>query len=181
VSVVDRRTIRFTTDVPERDYDDVVPGARVSLRSVATGARREGTIARRAPRADPATRTVHVEVDVEDAGREIPVGTTAVMTIDVGKPVRAVAIPTTAARVRGDKAHLFVVESDVAHARDVPVLGEQEGTIYLDPSLPAGSHVVSQGSELLADGDRVKGSPDRLPPATPPAAGARGGGLGRPQ
>ena len=75
------------------------------------------TISRRAPAADPSTRTVHFEVDLPDPEREIPVGTTGVVHLDVGEPEPATEIPLYAASVRGTKAMVFVIDGDVAHAR----------------------------------------------------------------
>ena len=40
-------------------------------------------LARRSPAADPATRTVHFELDVADPDRRIPVHTTAELVIEV--------------------------------------------------------------------------------------------------
>jgi hypothetical protein len=37
------------------------------------------------------------------------------------------------------------------------LIGERTGTFFLDPSLPAGSLVVTEGRGLLNDGDRVDG------------------------
>jgi RND family efflux transporter MFP subunit len=175
VSVVDRRWVRFTTAVPERDYEIVSPGQRVSVDIVATRRRREATIARRAPRADPATRTVHVEVDLEDPERAIPVGTTGVVSIDVGEARSAIAVPLVAGRVRGDKAQVFVLEGDVARTREVEVFGERSGVLFLAPSVAAGTRVVTQGRALLRDGDRVNASADHVPPAGW-TGGTRGGG-----
>jgi hypothetical protein len=95
-------------------------------------------------------------------------------------PEPATSLPLIAARVQEDKAHVFVVEGDVAHARSVRVLGEREGTVYVDPSLPPGAHVVTQGRALLSDGDQVKASEDVLPPRGP-GQGTRGAGIGRAQ
>jgi hypothetical protein len=57
--------------------------------------------------------------------------------------------------VRSSKALLFVVEGDTAHARVVPLLGEREGLLYLDPSLKPGTPVVLEGRALLGEGDKV--------------------------
>ena len=46
-----------------------------------------GEIARRSPAADLSTRTVHLEIDLPDPNRSLPVGTTAELAIDVGEPV----------------------------------------------------------------------------------------------
>jgi RND family efflux transporter MFP subunit len=170
VSVVDRSTVRMTLDVPESDFDAVGPGTPLSLRVVATGRTLAASVSRRSPAADPGTRTVHVEIDVADPSREIPVNTTGEVTLEVGRAERATAIPLYAASITGDQATVFVVEDGVGHRKTFAVLGERESDLFVDPSLEAGAHVVSEGQFLLAEGDRVAAK--QVPYATAQAKAA---------
>jgi len=172
VSVVDRTTIRISLEVPEIDFAIVAPGQLVKIHVVAADLDLEGTIARRAPAADPSTRTVHCEIDVADPARGIPVGTTAEVRIDVGEKASAVEIPLNAASVRGTKASVFVVKDGKAHALVVPVLGERAGMLFVEPTLASGSWVVSEGRALLSDGDRVDAKLAPLAPASSAKASA---------
>jgi len=155
VTVVDRGTIRMTADAPELDFDAIPPGTKVTVHVYATNRDLTATITRRAPSADPATRTVHFEIDLPDPTRAIPVGTTGDVRLEVGEPVPATEVPLYAATVRNDKAILFTVEGGVAHALTVAVRGEAGGSLFVDPSLAAGAAVVTEGRALLEDGDRV--------------------------
>jgi membrane fusion protein (multidrug efflux system) len=156
VSLVDRDTVRMTVDVPENDFNVVVPGKTVRLFEYATGKEIVGSITRRAPAADPGTRTVHVEVDVPDPKHEIPVGTTGELRVDVGEPIPATEVPLAAASVTDTKSTLYVVDGDTAHGKTFVALGEAQGVLFVRPSdLPAGSRVVTQGRSVLKDGDRV--------------------------
>jgi RND family efflux transporter MFP subunit len=155
VSVVDRSTVRMTLDVPESDFEAVAPGTPLSLRAVATGKALVASISRRSPAADPSTRTVHVEIDVADPKREIPVNTTGEVNLEVGDAVRATAIPLYAASITGAKAVVFVVEDGVVHKKTFSVIGERESDLFVDPSLKAGTQVVSEGQFVLEDADRV--------------------------
>jgi membrane fusion protein, multidrug efflux system len=170
VSIVDRTTIRVTAEAPEIDFQIVAPGTPVKIHTIATGRDLVATIARRAPCADGLTRTVHFELDVPDPDRTMPVSTTGELRIDVGTPARATEVPLSAASVRGSKASFFVVEGTVAHARVVPLQGETNGRLFLDPQLPAGALVVTEGRALLSDGDTVAATvePDTSQP-TPPS------------
>jgi RND family efflux transporter MFP subunit len=159
VNVVDRGTIRLTGDAPEIDFDVVAPGTKVNLHILATNKEMPATITRRAPAADPGTRTVHFEIDISDPTRAIPVGTTGEVRIEVGEPLPATAIPLFAATQRGNKATLFTVEGDTAHAKTVNVKGEAAGTLFLEPTLAAGTKVVTEGRALLEDGDKVTANP----------------------
>jgi RND family efflux transporter MFP subunit len=156
VTVVDRHLVRITADVPEEDFGAVAPGATVQIHFVANGRNLGGVIARRAPGADPETRTVHFEIDLANDNHDLPVGTTAELRLEAGAPVEATKVPLTAAVLRGEKANLFVADNGVARARTVPVLGEREGSLYLGTQLAAGSMVVTEGRGALNDGDRIE-------------------------
>ncbi len=155
VTVVDRSTVRMIGDAPEIDFEFIPPGTRVTVHVYATNKDLQATVTRRAPAADPATRTVHFEIDIPDPARAIPVGTTGEVHVDVGTPISATQVPLYAATVRGAKASLFVVDHGVAHQQTVAVKGEAGGSLFLDPALPAGAAVVAEGRALLEDGDSV--------------------------
>jgi membrane fusion protein, multidrug efflux system len=175
-TIVDRTSVRVVAEVPETDYDAVAPGTPVRIRAVATGRAIEAPIARRSPAADASTRTVDVEIDLPDPDRSLPVGTTAELGIDVGRPEPATELPLTAASIRGARATVFVVDGELAHRRIVAVKGERAGLVYVDPALAAGSRVVTEGRALLEDGDRVTARVDPLTapePAHAELTGAR--------
>jgi len=155
VSIVDRHIVRITADVPEDDFANVSPETEVTIHLLANGKDFKAKISRRAPSADADTRTVHIELDVDDPQREIPVRTTAELSLDVGKAEPATAIPLVAATVHGGKAAVFVVENGTAHVVRSKLLGERMGTFYVDPALKPGSEVVTEGRGLLEDGDAV--------------------------
>jgi RND family efflux transporter MFP subunit len=155
VSVVDRSTVRVVGDSPEIDFAAVAPGTVARVHVLATGKDLKGTIARRAPAADPGTRTVHFEIDIPDPTHQLPVGTTGEISIDVGEPTPATELPLYATSIRGEKAILFVVEDEVAHSRTVMVKGEIGGNVFLAPDLKPGARVVTDGRALLEDGDHV--------------------------
>lgn len=155
VTVVDRRMVRATAEAPEADFDLVAPGTPVRLRLLSTGRELRIDVARRSPAADPSTRTIHFELDLPNRDRSIPVGTTAEIFIAQQRGEKAVVVPVAAAAVQGTKATVWVIAGDVAHRLVVPLLGEREGQLFLDPSLPAGSRVVLDGRTQLQEGNRV--------------------------
>ncbi len=174
VTVVDRSAIRMTADAPEIDFDLVPPGTRVTVHVYATNRDLVASITRRAPAADPATRTVHFEIDIPDPTRTIPVGTTGEVRIEVGTPSPATAIPLYAATIRGSKATLFVVDHDVAHKQTIAVKGESGGSLFLDRALAPGTAVVAEGRGLLENGDLVSVRETSAEAGGPPVKGASG-------
>jgi len=178
VSVVDRNIVRMTVDVPEIDFNVVAPGSSVTLHVLATNATFPATIARRSPSADPDTRTVHVEIDVPDPKREIPVNTTGEVSIDVGEPIRATAVPLAAASITGEKAAMFVVENGVAEKKTFRVLGEKGSDLFLDTSLKPGTLIVTEGQFVLSNGEHVAAKQAsyvtaQAAPATPSKEGGK--------
>ena len=174
VSVVDRATIRVVADAPEIDFDFLSPGTQVKLHVLATNKDLTATISRRAPAADPMTRTVHFEMDVADPDRALPVGTTADIHIDIGTPEPATEIPLSAATVKGDKAVLFVVDGAVTHKHTVQVKGERSGRLFLDVALAPGTKVVTEGRALLSDNDRVVATLSKASASAPVSAATKG-------
>jgi RND family efflux transporter MFP subunit len=170
VSVIDRDTIRLTFDVPESDFELVAPGTPATIRLVSTGRTIAGAVARRSPSADPETRTAHVEIDLADAKREMPVNTTGEVRIEVGEPIHASEMPLSAASITGSKAAVFVVDGDVVHQQRAKVLGEIGSDLFVDPAIPAGTPIVTEGWATLADGDHVapKLVPHEGPVPAPP-------------
>ncbi|MGC9985503.1 MAG: efflux RND transporter periplasmic adaptor subunit [Polyangia bacterium] len=169
-TLVDRDTVRVTVEVPEIDFDYVGPGTPVRIRALANDRELTGTIARRSPAADSSTRTVHFEIDVPDPNRQLPVGTTADLTIDAGEPTPATLVPLVAASVRGPQATLFTVQGGIAHKVNFQVKGEQGETLFVDSTLPAGTEIVTEGRALLEDGDPVRAVHEKIVAATPSRA-----------
>mgnify|MGYP001399057051 FL=1 len=164
LSVVDREQVRIVLDVPETDCAVVEPGSEAKIRFLALGTTMVGKIARRAPAADSATRTIHAEIDLLDAQRKLPVGTTAELTLSVGEAIDASELPLRAASIRGDQATLFVLAGDIAHKRKVPVLGEALGSLFVPKqALTQGELVVTEGRALLSEGDRVQSKQEPRP------------------
>ncbi len=155
VTIVDRDAVRMTFEVPESDFGAVADKTPVSIRVLATGKTVVGTVSRRSPAADPETRTVHVEVDLDNRDHAIPVNTTGEVQVQVGAPMAVVAVPLVAASITGTNASLFVVDGDVTHKRTFEIQGEEGSHLYLQTTLEPGSRVVTEGRAILGDGDRV--------------------------
>ncbi|MEA2753368.1 MAG: rane fusion protein multidrug efflux system [Myxococcales bacterium] len=182
VSVVDRTTVRVVVDAPEKDFEAAQVDTPVNVHMLSTGAEAAAVVSRRAPKADPTTRTVHIEIDIADPRRQFPTGTTALVRLDVGKPVAATVIPLSAATQQEGKAKFFVVDKGVAHLRDLPVVGERGGGLYFDPNvLPPGTQVVSEGRALLSDGDPVNAKVVPSEPTATDAGAGTGPDAGSPQ
>jgi len=161
LSVVNRTRIRCVADAPEGDHPFLTVGRTVHLDLLADGRQLEARISRVSPAADPATRTIHFELDLDNADRSLPVGTTAEMLILETGGRKVLTLPSSAARVEGTRATVFVLDGDRVRKKVLQFLGEREGQLYLSPDLPVGAQVVLDGRAQLEDGDQVAASPAR--------------------
>ena len=160
IGVVDRNTVRMTADAPESDFDGIPPGAKVTVHVVSTNVDIAASITRRAPNADPGTRTVHFEIDLDDSDRRIPVDTTGEVHVPVGRSLPATSVPLSAVTINDKKATLYTVEGDIAHNRTLVEIGEVGPNVFFPPDvLKPGSLIVVEGRALLKDGDRVTWKP----------------------
>jgi RND family efflux transporter MFP subunit len=156
IGVVDRNTVRMTADAPESDFDVIPPGTKVTVHIVSTNIDIPATITRRAPSADPGTRTVHFEIDLDDSDRHIPVDTTGEVHVPVGEAVPATAVPLSAVTMNDRKATLYTVDGDVAHSHTLVEMGEVGPSVFFRPdALKPGTMIVVEGRALLKDGDQV--------------------------
>jgi membrane fusion protein, multidrug efflux system len=166
IGVVDRSTVRMTADAPESDFDAIAPGTKVTVHVVSTKLDIPASITRRAPSADPGTRTVHFEIDLEDSDRHIPVDTTGEVHVPVGQPVPATAVPLSAVTIDDKKATLYTVDGDIAHTHTLIELGEVGANVFFSPdALKPGALIVVEGRALLKDGDQVVSKTAQAEPA----------------
>jgi RND family efflux transporter MFP subunit len=165
IGVVDRSTIRMTADAPESDFENVAAGTKVTVHLVATNKDVDATITRRAPSADPGTRTVHFEIDLADPERKMPVDTTGEVYVPVGLPVPATSMPLSAVSMNDKKATFYTIDGDIAHQHTIVELGEVGPDVYFAPALiAAGSMIVVEGRALLREGDRVVATTSKVEP-----------------
>lgn len=144
--------------VTERDVLRLHLGNRATL-SGADGLSMSAVVAQIAEGADPATRTVEVELTVD---RAVPVGLRSGFIVNariVPQPVAArPAIPLGAiVEGRARAAQVFVLSSDGHSARrqSVEIEAIHEGRAFLLTPLPAGTRVVTTGAEFLSDGRAI--------------------------
>lgn len=175
VDVVDRHLVRIVSDAPESDVLAIAPKTPVRITLFGSRKKLEGSVARRSPAADPSTRTVRFEIDLDPTGLELAVGTTAELAVDVGEPRATIEIPLAAAKVRGKKATVFLVEGGTAKAVVLDVVGEREGSLFVSGAIASGAEVVTEGRATLRDGEKVVAKAALDPADEKPSAPKEGG------
>lgn len=145
--------------VTERDVVRLHLGDRAEI-SWPGGAPLAATVAQIAEGADPATRTVEIELDL---GGVTPPGARSGFIVEVRLFPQPLAAPRAvvplAALVEGreNQAHVFVLTDDGHNVRRVPVEIEavHGERAYLRTALPAGAQVATTGAEFLSDARAV--------------------------
>ena len=123
----------------------------------------DGRVARRADELDPRTRTMLVEVDVDNRDGRIVPGSFVTVTLSLAMPPE-VQVPVEALVMRGKQAFVPVVEGEVVRFRPVVVSDDDGVTVRVASGLRAGEAVALNLGDDVADGARVQ-------PIAPPAAG----------
>lgn len=170
--VVQTRQLRLVVPVPEAFTSDLRPGPRVAF-SVAAfpGQAFEGTVARIARSIDVPTRTMAVELDVDNSDGRLAPGTFCQVKWPVNRPRPSLFVPsgsvtsttdrTFVVRIRGGKAEWVDVKTGLTTGPLVEVFGD----------LKAGDEVAGRGTDELKPGTEVRPREDK-----PQARLARGTG-----
>jgi len=136
--------------------------ARLSVGDRAEVAGAVGHLSQISAAADPATRTIAVEIALDSSPADARSGSVApvVMHPPAG-PSRPVVPASALIEATGSTAHLFVVDAGSTRARRLTVEIEAlHGDLaYLRTSLPSGTQLVIQGGEYLRDGSLIQPAP----------------------
>jgi RND family efflux transporter MFP subunit len=116
----------------------------------------EGNVSRLAPTLDRLTRTLRVEVAVDNASGELRPGMFVEVTMIAEQRESVPVVPREAVTERGGKKVVFVLEGQRVNRRDVVLgLGDDE-IVEIRQGLEPGERIVVRGLETLTDGTRVR-------------------------
>jgi multidrug efflux pump subunit AcrA (membrane-fusion protein) len=122
----------------------------------------QGSISEIAPTVDPASRTMEIRVNVNNAGSKLKPGMFAKVRIITERKNNIVKIPTSTMLSRFGEQYVYIVEKDsenpeqnVVRKRIVVPGINIDGTLEIQSGLQADEEVVVRGQTLLDDGVRV--------------------------
>lgn len=150
-------TLRVYIPVPEVDANAVTNGEKVTLTSDEyPGQSFAGTVVRNSDAIDPATRTLNVEVDVNNAGGKLQTGAYVFVHLTVPPVHGAVTIPATTLLFRSEGLRVGVVRD--GHAELVPItIGHDYGsTVEVVAGLTPQDAVILNPSDSLESGQAVR-------------------------
>jgi RND family efflux transporter MFP subunit len=149
-----RAGLRLVADIPSLLAGRVLPGAKLAVRVDTLPDTIMGTLAEISPAADPASRTVCMNVDLpETAG--LGTGQFGRLAVPVGEATFLFVPPPALVR-RGQLEILFVAAEGRAQMRLVRVGKETPQGIEILSGLAAGETVVIEGAGTLRDGQPLQ-------------------------
>lgn len=147
--------LRLVVAVPESEVSGIVRGATVPF-EIQGGLSGTGVVARLARTVDPRTRSMSVELDVNNPSGALAPGMYAEVTWPVRKTKGSILVPPSAVVTTTER--VFVIRNNNGTAVYVPVSkGAQAGDlIEVFGNLRDGDLVVKRGSDEIRDGQALK-------------------------
>ena len=150
-------TLRVYTNVPQLYVDTAKRGLTLDLTFPEyPGETFQGTLVRTADAIDPASRTLLVEIDVNNRNGQLFPGSLAQVHFKAPATVQTYIVPAAALIFRRQGLQLgTVVNGNVAHLIPV-VIGQDDGaTVQIVSGLNAGDKVIQDPPDSLIDGEKV--------------------------
>lgn len=145
--------IRVVVEVPETDAPFVRVGtkAHVDVKALSIGGF-EATVSRTAGAIKPETRTMRVEIDVDNAdGRFLP-GMYAFVSLELETKAQALMIPSKAIRVEGKETVVYVAEGGVTKSMPIEI-GYDDGIwAEITSGLEGGEQIITSTSGSILPG-----------------------------
>jgi RND family efflux transporter MFP subunit len=152
--------LRLTVAVPEADAGAVAEGAKATFAVRAwPGKRFEGVIRRISHSVDPHTRAMPVELDVDNATKQLAPGMFADVDWPIQRAGQSLLVPASAVAQTPERTYVDRVKDGAVERVTVGrgiALGDK---VEVFGALAPGDQVLRRGSEELKDGARVQTKP----------------------
>jgi len=151
------RTLRVFTNLPQIYSANVKRGQKIDLTFAEhSGKTYHGTLVRTSDAIDPVSRTLLVEIDVDNAAGELLPGSLAQVHFKTSVATQTFIVPAGALIFRHEGLRLgTVVDGNKAHLVPV-VIGEDDGAnVQIVSGLSDGDRVIQDPPDSLIDGEKV--------------------------
>ncbi len=139
------------------DAARVIPGQEVRLRHHAWEDHSfAGKVIRLAPSVDSTTRTLRVEVELDNREGRLKPGMFIEATVVAERRLEAVVVPRAAVTERAGRKVLFVLKGQKVELREVGLGLGDDDVVEVRGGIASGERVVIKGLETLTDGARVR-------------------------
>ncbi len=148
--------LRLVVFVPEMAVGSIPAGSTVKFTVAAyPGDVFSGTVAREAFSIDPKTRTMPVELDVENSERRLAPGMFAEVLWQISRPRPTLFVPSSAVVTTTERKFVIRVRNGSAEWVDVAVGEQMAGVIEVFGDLAAGDLVAVRGTDEIRSGTIV--------------------------
>ncbi len=148
--------LRLVAPVPENLAGAIRNGARISFTVPAYPDQRfTGTVARPAYAVDPATRTMPVELDVDNASRRLAPGMYAEVAWPLNRGRNSLLVPPSAIKATTERIFVIRVVDGVAEWVDVRRGTPSGDLVEVTGNLKAGDQIVLRATDEIRPGTRV--------------------------
>jgi RND family efflux transporter MFP subunit len=157
-NIAQTRTLRVYVNVPEEYSQGVKPGetdAEVTL-SEFPGKLFPGKLVRTAESINASTRTLLVEVDLENPGGTLLSGSFAEVHLKIPSHDSTFLLPVSALIFRGEKLQVGVVKNGKATVTDVTPGHDLGDRIEIVAGITAGDQIITNPPDSLVSGQDVK-------------------------
>jgi len=155
------QTLRVYANLPQIYSKKVKPGAKIDLTFAEhAGKIFQGTLVRTADAIDPASRTLLVEIDVDNRAGELLPGSLAEVHFKTPQAAPVLIVPAAAVIFRKEGLRVAtVVKTDkgtIAHLLPV-IIGEDDGaSVQIISGLDAGDQVIQDPPDSIIEGEKVQ-------------------------
>ena len=157
VTIADQSKLRVDVYVEQRDVPFVHVGDIADVTDGSNADRKvQARIARTSDELDPRTRTLFVELEVDNRDHFLVAGSFAYVTLHIPEPSYP-EVPMTGLIVRGTRTFIADVRGDkTVHLLAVKVAGTDGTNATLAEGATVGQHVALNLPDEVADGSRVQ-------------------------
>lgn len=149
--------LRLVAAVPEAYTASIEPGRAVSFSVPAHPGRTfTGSVARPAYAVDPATRTMPVELDVDNADGALAPGMYAEVSWPIRRAANSLFVPGTAIKATTERIFVIRVRAGAAEWVDVRRGMTQENLVEIFGDLTDGDQIVLRATDEIRPGTRVE-------------------------
>lgn len=153
--------LRIFVNVPQNDAPYVAVGTKAQLTlSQYPGRTFEGTVARTAGAIDPRTRTLRVEIDMDNPDGSLLPGAFAQVSLALSTPKPGLSLPTNALLFRPQGVQVAVVDAGGVVRMRTVALGRDFGMrVEIRSGLQGDEQVVVNPSDAISAGQAVRINP----------------------
>lgn len=155
--------LRIVADIPENDSSLIRDDQPATLTIDALKGRPfAGRVKRSTGVLDPKTRTLRVEVELDQPDPQLRPGMYGALTITLAERKQAILVPSRCLRFEGDRAFVLIAAKGKAEKRTVTVGFNDGNRVEITTGLNSDDTVIAESRSPLSPGQPVQASPIKV-------------------